>query len=90
MSIPIKTTAEMLADFRSSQFPDRRQLAADYDAIAARLAEAERLLERWHACYHDGITCDNTEDMEGIDDDTTTWLAGITVSASPRETASNG
>ncbi len=41
MSIPIKTTAEMLADFRSSQFPDRRQLAADYEALAARLAAAE-------------------------------------------------
>jgi hypothetical protein len=34
----------MLAEFRGSQFPDRRKIAADYDALAARLAEAERLM----------------------------------------------
>lgn len=43
--------------------------------IPARLAEALFLLNRWHEAYHaDG-------GMEMLDDDTTTCLAGITVSA---------
>ncbi len=41
MTYPLRTTAELLLDMRTSAFPDRRQLAADYDALAARLAEEE-------------------------------------------------
>lgn len=46
MNYTIKSPTELLAEFRESSFPNRRQLAADYDALAARLAEAERLLTR--------------------------------------------
>lgn len=35
MNYTIKSPAELLAEFRESAFPNRRQLAADYDALAA-------------------------------------------------------
>ena len=48
--------------------------ASDHDALAARLAEAVALLERWHKTYHGTVTYEPEEIMECVDDDTTTFL----------------
>lgn len=50
---------------------DSAMALTEADALAARLADAVRLLEGWHTAYHADAG------MEGLDDDTTTWLAGI-------------
>lgn len=44
MSYPLRTTDEMLDEFRKSYFPDRKQLAADYDSLRAELASTREAL----------------------------------------------
>lgn len=59
---PLRTTEQQLADLRSSSFPDRRQLAADYDALAARFYASNRALAETEARLAEAVTL-----LEAID-----------------------
>lgn len=51
----------------------RAEAGAELTSLRARVAEADRLLREWHHYYHNPASTD----AEGTDDDTSTWLAGL-------------
>lgn len=52
---------------------ETKPLHIEIERLTRRLEGATRLLNAWHFEYHYGRR------LEGIDDDTTTWLGGIDV-----------